>query len=107
VFVNVNQADSFPIYLRQTKFKEFVMEKCEYAFLVFTDNQFLFYEANREPRLLFQLKKPSILGISTKPDSDLHQTIIKAINLVAREGWELSLVGYGVLIWYFKRPIGG
>ena len=82
------------------------MQKWEYSFIVLTDNHLIFYEKNREPRTLFQIKKPSILGFSNQLDTDLHQTIIKAINKIAEEGWELSFIGYGVLIWYFKRPIG-
>ena len=80
------------------------MQKWEYAYLVFNENQFLFYEAGREPRSLLQLKKPSILSMSSKSDPDFHQALVRAINLVAQEGWELTLVGYGLLIWYFKRP---
>lgn len=83
------------------------MQKWEYSFIVLTDNQLIFYETNHEPRLLFQIRKPSILDISNKLDTDLHQTIIKAINKIAGEGWELSFIGYGVLMWYFKRPIEG
>ena len=83
------------------------MQKWDYSFIVLTDNHFLFYETNHEPRLLFQIKKTSILDISNKLDTDLHQTIINAINKIAEEGWELSFIGYGVLMWYFKRPIEG
>ena len=83
------------------------MQKWEYSFIVLTDNHLIFYEKNHEPRLLFQIKKPSILAFSNKLDSDLEQTIIKAINKIAEEGWELSSIGHGVLMWYFKRPIKG
>jgi hypothetical protein len=42
--------------------------------------------------------------MTSKLDSDFHQAMVRAINLVAQEGWELILVGQGLLIWYFKRP---
>ncbi len=83
------------------------MQKWEYAFIVLQDNQFIFYEPNHEPRLLFQTKKPSIINISNKLDTDFEQTLVKAINKVAEEGWELAFIGSGVIVWYFKRPIKG
>jgi len=83
------------------------MQKMEYSFLILVENRLVFYEANREPRVLFQLKKAFILDFSNRSDPDFYLTLLKAINLVADEGWELSATGQGVLIWYFKRPLRG
>ncbi len=83
------------------------MQKWEYGFMVFTDNQFTFYEPNHEPKILFQIRRQSIFGIPNKLEPDFHQTMVKAINKVAEESWELVLIGYGVLVWYFKRPMKG
>ena len=82
------------------------MQKWEYSFIAFKDNNFIFYETNHEPRLLFQIQKPSIFGFSDNLNTGFCQILIQAINKIAEEGWELSFTGYGALMWYFKRPIG-
>ena len=81
------------------------MQKWEFSFMDFMDNKFTFHELNHEPRLLFTVNKSSILGFSSKPDPDFSQVMLKAINMIAAEGWELFLIGPGGLVWYFKRPI--
>ena len=83
------------------------MQKWEYSFIVFKDNQFIFYETAHEPRSLFQINKSFTSMISDKLSPDFYQVMIKAINKIAAEGWELSFIVPAGLVWYFKRPIEG
>jgi hypothetical protein len=83
------------------------MQKWEYASIVFTDNHFIFYEDNHEPKSLFQIDKPSIFAITNKSGQDFDQTVVKAINLIAEEGWELAVVSPGGFTWFFKRTAKG
>ena len=83
------------------------MKEWEYSFLVFRDSNFIFYEANHEPRIIFQIKKSSIFGFSNKLEPDFNQTVVNAINKIAEEGWELSFINSAGLAWYFKRPSKG
>jgi len=57
----------------------------EYSSLVFTDNNFIFNENNREPKLVLQIQKSSVFGITYKTGSDFDQKVVKAINLIAEE----------------------
>jgi hypothetical protein len=83
------------------------MQKWEYSSLVFSDNNFIFYEKDHEPKPLFQIGKPSIFAISNKSGPDFDQTVVKVINMIAEEGWELSTISPGGFTWLFKRSLKG
>ena len=79
------------------------MPKTTYSFLTFSENTFAFYESGREPRSLAQIKKNSIFGFAANADPNFNQVLVRVINEVAAEGWEMAMVGPG-LVWYFRRP---
>ena len=83
------------------------MQKYEYSSIVFTDNNFIFYETDHEPKTLFQIEKTSIFGVTNKMGPDFDQTVVRAINKIAEEGWELSVISPGGFTWFFKRPTKG
>jgi hypothetical protein len=83
------------------------MQKWEYSSIVFSDTNFIFYENDREPKMLFQIGKPSIFGNTTKSGPDFDQTVVKVINIIAEDGWELSTISPGGFTWLFRRSIKG
>ena len=72
------------------------MQKREYSSLIFTDNNFIFYETDHEPKSLFQIEKSSIFGVTYKSGPDFDQKVVNVINKIAEDGWELSTISPGV-----------
>jgi hypothetical protein len=95
------------MYILDKSLLEAEMQKWEYSSVVFTDNNFIFYETDREPKTLFQIEKTSIFALTNKTRPDFDQTVVNAINKIAEEGWELSAISPGGFTWFFKRQIKG
>lgn len=95
------------LYILEEFILETEMQKCEYSSIVFTDNNFIFYENNNEPKSLFQIEKSSIFGVTYKSGPDFDQKVVNVINKIAEEGWELSVISPGGFTWFFKRPTKG